>query len=104
MPGDKFRPQAPLQIAPRDQAAPVANMPIVAPPKPRLPTAAVSPPGAVRLAVVSSSPEPTYDEGTVERLSAALRSYEAIEARGGWPALPAETARLEPGASTAEVA
>ena len=104
MPGDKFRPQAPLQIAPRDQAAPVANMPIVAPPKPRLPTAAVSPPGAVRLAVVSSSPEPTYDEGTVERLSAALRSYEAIEARGGWPALPAETAKLEPGASAPEVA
>jgi len=103
MPGDKFRPQAPIQITPRDQAAPVA-MPVVAPPKPRLPTAAVSPPGSVRLAIVSSSLEPTYDEGSVERLSAALRSYESIEARGGWLTLPADTAKLEPGADAPEVA
>jgi L,D-transpeptidase YcbB len=98
-----FRPQAPIQIAPHAQSAAVA-LPTVAPPRPRLPTAAVSPPGSVRLAVVSSSPEPTYDEGTVERLSAALRTYEAIETRGGWPTLPAETAKLAPGVNAPEVA
>jgi L,D-transpeptidase YcbB len=42
-------------------------------------------------ALVSRSSEPTFDEGTHERISAAMFSYAAIEVRGGWPALPAES-------------
>ena len=104
LPGDNFRPQAPIQIVPRAPSAPAAVAPAAVAPKPlRLPTAAVTPPGTVRLAVVSSSPEPTYDEGTVERLNAARRTYEALEARGGWPVLAAEIVKLAPGASGAEV-
>ncbi len=104
VPSDNFRPSAPIQITPRATAAPLAAA--IAPPtrpKPRLPTAAAAPPGSVRLAVVSSSPEPTYDEGTAERLTAALRTYETLDARGGWPALPAETTKLVPGAAGPDV-
>ena len=32
-----------------------------------------------------TSPEPTFDEGTYQRISAAMLSYSAIEVRGGWP-------------------
>jgi murein L,D-transpeptidase YcbB/YkuD len=114
VPSDSFRPQAPIPITPRQPQAPAAvaprppAAPVAAQPGPvapvaavhkpaRLPTASASPPGTVKLAIVSSSPEPTYDEGTVERLTAALRAYEAIEARGGWQALSADTAKLVPG-------
>ena len=55
------------------------------------------------IAAVSKSPLPTFDEGTYQRISAAMLSYAAIEVRGGWPALPAG-ARLAPGASGPEVA
>jgi len=34
-----------------------------------------------KLAVVWDSPEPTYDEGTIDRLAAALKLYSEIEAR-----------------------
>ncbi|MFL6972580.1 MAG: L,D-transpeptidase family protein, partial [Xanthobacteraceae bacterium] len=43
------------------------------------------------------------DEGTAQRMAAALLSYSAIEVRGGWPAVPA-SARLAPGSSGPEVA
>src|SRR5262249_25027016 len=47
--------------------------------------------------------EPTYDEGTAQRISAAMLSYSAIEVRGGWPTLPAN-ANLKPGAVGPDVA
>jgi murein L,D-transpeptidase YcbB/YkuD len=98
VPSDNFRPSAPVQIAPRAPSPPAP-----APKAARLPTASVTPIGTVRLAVVSSSPEPTYDEGTIDRLRAARTAYEAIEARGGWPTLPADVAKLAPGATGADV-
>ena len=34
-----------------------------------------------------TSSEPTFDEGTYDRINAAMLSYAAIEVRGGWPTL-----------------
>jgi murein L,D-transpeptidase YcbB/YkuD len=55
------------------------------------------------IAAVSKSPLPTFDEGTYQRISAAMLSYAAIEVRGGWPAVPADP-KLAPGALGREVA
>jgi L,D-transpeptidase YcbB len=51
----------------------------------------------------AKAPEPAVDEGTAQRMAAALLSYSAIEVRGGWPAVPA-SAKLAPGGSGPEVA
>src|ERR1044072_475283 len=32
-----------------------------------------------------TSPEPTFDEGTYDRINAAMLSYSALDVRGGWP-------------------
>ena len=50
---------------------------------------AASQPKAPKRAVASfwTSAEPTFDEGTYNRINEALLSYSAIEVRGGWPAL-----------------
>ncbi len=69
-------------------------------PKPRPQTAAPKP--ATTKVVVSTSPNPTFDEGTAERISAAMLSYSALEVQGGWPTLPAN-AKLVPGAKGADV-
>jgi len=68
-------------------------------PKPRPQTAAK--PVAAKV-TVSNSPDPTFDEDTAQRISAALLSYSALEVRGGWPTLPA-TAKLGPGARGGDV-
>lgn len=83
------RPAAPKPAAAKPTAQPGAN-PIAA---------------AARrsIAVVSKSPLPTFDEGSYQRISAAMLSYAAIEVRGGWPVLPAG-ARLVPGALGPDVA
>ena len=62
-------------------------------------------PQAARPAIhpVSKSADPTFDEGTYQRISAAMLSYSSIEVRGGWPMLPAG-AKLGPGSSGPEVA
>src|SRR5687768_12811655 len=72
-----------------------------APAKPAKPIAAAA---AKRgMAAVSKSPLPTFDEGTYQRISAAMLSYAAIEVRGGWPTVPADL-KLAPGAFGPEVA
>jgi murein L,D-transpeptidase YcbB/YkuD len=58
---------------------------------------------APAVARVSTSPLPTLDEGTAQRMADAVVTYSAIEVRGGWPTLPA-SAKLVPGASGADVA
>lgn len=70
----------------------------------RKPEAApVSQPKPVKRAVASfwTSAEPTFDEGTYDRINEALLSYSAIEVRGGWPTLAKVT--LEPGAKGPDV-
>jgi murein L,D-transpeptidase YcbB/YkuD len=49
-----------------------------------------------------TSPEPTFDEGTYDRINAAMLSYSAIEVRGGWPQVA--KVNLSPGASGPDVA
>jgi murein L,D-transpeptidase YcbB/YkuD len=60
-------------------------------------------PAAPALAHISSSPIPTLDEGTAQRMAAAMLTYSGLEVRGGWPTLPA-TAKLAPGARGPDVA
>jgi len=54
------------------------------------------------VASASTLPDPTFDEGTAQRIAAAMLTYSAIEVRGGWRPLPQST-NLVPGASGAEV-
>jgi L,D-transpeptidase YcbB len=60
-------------------------------------------PGLPTLAHVSASPLPTLDEGTAQRMAAAMLTYSALEVRGGWPTLAA-TVKLAPGARGPDVA
>src|SRR5262245_16932497 len=53
--------------------------------------------------VMSQSPHPTFDEGTIQRMGAAMLSYTALEVQGGWPTLPAST-KYTPGSKGPEVA
>jgi len=75
--------------------------------QPKAPTTAQAPanPAAPVQSVPSpaKAPEPAVDEGTAQRMAAALLSYSAIEVRGGWPIVPA-SAKLAPGGSGSEVA
>jgi murein L,D-transpeptidase YcbB/YkuD len=50
------------------------------------------------------SPYPTFDEGTVRRIAAAMLSYSALEVRGGWPTLPKSVGNLRPGSVSPDVA
>src|SRR5262249_56724204 len=63
-------------------------------PKPAA-TRAPRPAPAVRM---SQSPDPTFDEGTIQRIAAAMLSYTVLEVQGGWPTLPASAGKLAPGA------
>jgi murein L,D-transpeptidase YcbB/YkuD len=67
------------------------------------PQPAPAEPAAPAIAAVSASPIPTLDEGTAERMTAAILAYSALQVRGGWPTLPAN-AKLAPGAKGGDVA
>ena len=58
----------------------------------------------VKRAVASfwTSSEPTFDEGTYDRINQAMLSYSALDVRGGWPQVAKVT--LEPGAKGPDVA
>jgi murein L,D-transpeptidase YcbB/YkuD len=66
------------------------------------PQPAAAEPAVPAIAPVSASPIPTLDEGTAERMTAAILTYSALQVRGGWPTLPA-SARLVPGAKGPDV-
>src|SRR5712672_2466369 len=59
--------------------------------------AAASSPESRSAAALALSHEPTFDEGTAQRIREAALSYSDIAVRGGWPAIPAE-AKFVPGA------
>src|SRR5262245_23120519 len=87
------QPKLPPKAQP--QAQPKAPGTAQAPAAPGIPVQSVPSP--------AKAPEPAVDEGTAQRMAAALLSYSAIEVRGGWPVVPA-SAKLAPGASAPEVA
>ena len=73
-------------------------------PAPKSKAAAAQPAGPSQtVPSVAQAPDPVFDEGTAQRIAAAMLSYSAIEVRGGWPTLPAN-AKLVPGASGPDVA
>jgi murein L,D-transpeptidase YcbB/YkuD len=63
---------------------------------PAKPAVAASTPESRSAAALALSHEPTYDEGTAQRIREAALSYSDIAVRGGWPAIPAE-ATFTPG-------
>ena len=54
------------------------------------PAVAVSTPESRSAAALALSHEPTYDEGTAQRIKEAALSYSDLAVRGGWPVIPAE--------------
>jgi L,D-transpeptidase YcbB len=53
-------------------------------------TTAASTPESRSAAALALSHEPTYDEGTAQRIKEAALSYSDIAVRGGWPQIPAD--------------
>jgi murein L,D-transpeptidase YcbB/YkuD len=100
--GPPIMPSEGFRKAPSPPAAPppAPSRPVLARPGTTSTSAVLTP----KLAVVWDSPDPTYDEGTIDRLAGALKLYTAIEARGGWPSVPATLTKLMPGASSPDVA
>ena len=54
------------------------------------PAAAASTPESRSAAALALSHEPTYDQGTAQRIREAALSYSDLAVRGGWPAMPAD--------------
>jgi murein L,D-transpeptidase YcbB/YkuD len=76
------------QTAP--QAAAPAKPAASAPPKTTAPKAASSTPEQRSAEALALSHEPTFDEGTAQRIKEAALSYSDIAVRGGWPTIPAD--------------
>ncbi|MBI5318117.1 L,D-transpeptidase family protein [Bradyrhizobium sp.] len=85
-------PPAAVGTAPHP-ARPAGLTPHPAPAKQAVPT---STPESRSAAALALTREPTYDEGTAQRIREAAFSYSDIAVRGGWPAIPAE-AKFVPG-------
>src|SRR3984957_4038852 len=54
------------------------------------PAAPASTPESRSAAALALSHEPTFDEGTAQRIKDAALSYTDLAVRGGWPAIPAD--------------
>jgi L,D-transpeptidase YcbB len=97
----------PVLRAPAQPTGPAAAAKAASTPAAKTPRAAAkkppSTPESRSAAALALSADPVFDEGTYQRIKAALLSYAAIQVRGGWPALPAD-AKLAPGTSGPDVA
>jgi len=69
--------------APAKPAAPAAT-------RAAAPRAASSTPESRSAEALALSHEPTFDEGTAQRIKEAALSYSDIAVRGGWPTIPAD--------------
>ena len=81
--GTASHPAKPATAAPAAAPNPAVH---AAPAKP----AAASTPESRSAAALALSYEPTYDEGSAQRIREAALSYSDIAVRGGWPAIPAD--------------
>src|SRR5271156_4113968 len=77
---------AAIPMAP-NPAKPAIAAPTHAAVKPAAPAATPESRSAAALAL---SHEPTFDEGTAQRIKDAALSYSDLAVRGGWPMIPAE--------------
>ena len=57
---------------------------------PAKPAAAASTPESRSAAALALPHDPTYDEGSAQRIREAALSYSDIAVRGGWPAIPSD--------------
>jgi L,D-transpeptidase YcbB len=107
-------PAGPQPLAPANRPAAAkpppaasANPSVAAKPPPKAKSRegakAPSTPESRSAAALALSADPVFDEGTYQRIKEALFSYAAIQVRGGWPTLPAET-KLALGAIGPDVA
>jgi murein L,D-transpeptidase YcbB/YkuD len=71
------------------QTAPAGTTP-AAHAAPAKPAVAASTPESRSAAALALSHEPTYDEGSAQRIREAALSYSDLAVRGGWPVLPAD--------------
>jgi murein L,D-transpeptidase YcbB/YkuD len=72
------------------QTAPAPTKPAASPTKAVAPKAASSTPEQRSAEALALSHEPTFDEGTAQRIKEAALSYSDIAVRGGWPTIPAD--------------
>jgi murein L,D-transpeptidase YcbB/YkuD len=86
--GAATAPAKPTTVAPSG-----TNPAHVAPAKP---AAAASTPESRSAAALALSHEPTFDEGTAQRIKEAALSYSDLAVRGGWPMISAD-AKFTPG-------
>jgi L,D-transpeptidase YcbB len=72
--------------------APPPARPATAPARavPAKPAVAASTPESRSAAALALSHEPTFDEGTAQRIREAALSYSDLAVRGGWPVIPAD--------------
>jgi L,D-transpeptidase YcbB len=72
--------------------APPPAKPATAPARavPAKPVVAASTPESRSAAALALSHEPTFDEGTAQRIREAALSYSDLAVRGGWPVIPAD--------------
>jgi L,D-transpeptidase YcbB len=77
-------PAKPMTAAPAGAPNPAAHA------TPAKPAVAASTPESRSAAALALSHEPTYDEGTAERIKEAALSYSDLAVRGGWPMIPAD--------------
>jgi murein L,D-transpeptidase YcbB/YkuD len=79
------------QTAPHAAAPAPAPAKAAAPARPAAaPKAASSTPESRSAEALALSHEPTFDEGTAQRIKEAALSYSDIAVRGGWPTIPAD--------------
>lgn len=75
-------------------AAPSGMVPATANPAhaaaPKAPTTPASTAESRSAAALALTHEPTYDEGTAQRIKDAALSYSDLAVRGGWPTIPAD--------------
>jgi murein L,D-transpeptidase YcbB/YkuD len=84
-------PQAkPAVVAPMGAANPASTPPHVKPEAKSEAKPPASTPDSRSAAALALSSEPTFDEGTAQRIKDAALSYSDIAVRGGWPMLPAD--------------
>jgi L,D-transpeptidase YcbB len=78
----------PATTAPAGAAPAAVNPAHTAAPKPA--ATPVSTPESRSAAALALSHEPTFDEGSAQRIKDAALSYSDLAVRGGWPTLPAD--------------
>ena len=83
-------PAKPAVVAPMGAANPASTPPHVKPEAKSEAKPPASTPDSRSAAALALSSEPTFDEGTAQRIKDAALSYSDIAVRGGWPMLPAD--------------